>query len=100
VQLIPPAAVTEPPLLGGTTVSLYVDCPPPLVPLDEELEELEDPPPQPLPPAPGALKHAFTVMSAFSVTAQLGAEPQPPTLQPLNGVPSDHAFRTTVVPAG
>jgi hypothetical protein len=84
---------------------LYVDCPPPLVPLDEELEELEleeldDPPPQPLAPAPGALKHALTVVSEFSVTAQLGEEPQPPTLQPLNAVPSDHAFTMTVVPAG
>jgi hypothetical protein len=91
-------------LLGGITVSLYVDCPPPPVPLDEELEkleleELEDPPPQPLPPAPGALKHALTVVSAFSVTAQLVEEPQAATLQPLNGVPSDHAFRMTVVPA-
>jgi hypothetical protein len=38
-------------------------------------------------------------MSEFSVTAQVSAAPQPLTLQPLNGTPPAHAFRTTVVPA-
>jgi hypothetical protein len=54
-----------------------------------------------LPALEGLLNVAVTVVSAFSVIAQLGEKPQATTLQPPNTeLPSGHAFSLTVVPAG
>jgi hypothetical protein len=81
-------------LVGNTTLSVYVDCPPALLLL---LLLLLPPPP---PPPPGPLNVADTVVSEFIATVQVRAEPQLPTLQPpKTELPSAHAYSVTMVPA-